>query len=245
MLVAVSTTTLEVCVDSADGLQASLTGGADRIELCSALALGGLTPSLGLMQLAASLPMPVYALIRPRPGDFCFTGDELQIMCSDIETAQHTDLSGVVLGASNADGTLDINTLATLCRTAGTMKKTLHRVIDTVPDPLQALEQAVELGFNNVLTSGGTISVEHGIDQLAKLHRQAEGRINIIAGAGLSPALVKPIARVGIRSFHSSCSILRKNDQQLVSMGFAASDSAGTDAMLVRQFKTLLSTLAD
>src|SRR5690606_30778488 len=107
-------TTLEICIDSPSGHAAAIAGGADRIELCSALALGGLTPSPGLMARAAKAPIPVHALIRPRAGDFSFTEDEIATMEADIDAARAAGLRGVVLGATHADGTLDAETLRRL-----------------------------------------------------------------------------------------------------------------------------------
>ncbi|MGL5010398.1 MAG: copper homeostasis protein CutC, partial [Paracoccaceae bacterium] len=134
---------IEICVDDAPGLAAAIAGGADRIELCAALALGGLTPSAGFRQHAASAPIPVYPMIRPRPGDFTFTDAEITLMEHDIVTARSLGLAGVVLGASHPDGTLDTNTLARLITAAGPLGLTLHRAFDLTPDPIAALDTAI------------------------------------------------------------------------------------------------------
>src|SRR5690606_28852103 len=125
---------LEVCVADAESLDAAITGGADRIELCSALEVGGLTPSPGLMRLAAAAPLPVYAMIRPRSGVFAFGSRETQIMLDDIATVREAGLAGVVLGASWPDGRLDADLLAKFTQASAGLGKTLHRAFDLVPD---------------------------------------------------------------------------------------------------------------
>src|SRR5262249_55198139 len=145
---------LEVCVDSPQGLDAAIAGGADRIELCSALELGGLTPTPGLIGRAAQAPIPVYAMIRPRPGNFVFGPADIDAMLLEVETIRHAGLAGVVLGASNADGSLDRLTLEKLMDGSSGMGTTLHRAFDLVPDLEEAVTIAVGLGFERILTSG-------------------------------------------------------------------------------------------
>ncbi|OED40513.1 hypothetical protein AB833_11960 [Chromatiales bacterium (ex Bugula neritina AB1)] len=235
--------TLEVCVDSVAGLQACIEGGADRIELCSALPLGGLTPSEGMMRLAAGCPLPVSAMVRPRDGDFYFSETEIELMCDDIHTVAHTGIDGVVLGAANTDNTLNCTALEKMAAAADGLSKTLHRVIDTLENPLPALEQAIELGFERILTSGGAPGVGEGTEQLTQLHRAARGRIEIIAGAGLAPELLQAIADCGIRSFHSSCSSIRPMDQRLVSLGFSSARHPETDVNLIKTYKSRFNTI--
>lgn len=235
---------LEVCIDDAHGLQACVEGGADRIELCSSLALGGLTPSVGLMQLAAQTNVPVFAMIRPRAGDFCFSDNELAVMRDDITAAIESGLAGVVLGVANDDHTLNIKALDTLSEAAGSMGKTLHRVIDTLSYPLVALDQSIDLGFDQVLSSGCKPSVEQGIDMLTKLHDRAQGRIEIMAGAGLMPPMVSEIHRLtGIEMFHASCRRCKKIGEPYYSLGFATPDLFETDAHLIRQYRSALAEL--
>jgi len=130
---------LEVCVDDIAGLEAAIEGGADRIELCSALALGGLTPSPGLMSAAQRSPVPCYAMIRPRAGGFVYSAAEIDIMTNDIYFAASSGLAGVVFGASLPDGRLDAETLITLSNAIGSMPRTLHRAFDLVPDMAEAI----------------------------------------------------------------------------------------------------------
>ncbi|MFT6302343.1 MAG: copper homeostasis protein [Granulosicoccus sp.] len=236
---------LEICVDDAQGLLACIKGGADRIELCSSLTLGGLTPSLGLMQLAAKYNVPVFAMIRPRAGNFCFSDNELDIMCDDIAAAAGSGLAGVVLGVANDDQTLNVNALKKLSQAAVGMGKTLHRVMDTLTNQIVALDQIIDLGFDQVLTSGGKPGVDQGLDMLVSLQDRAQGRIDIMAGAGLTPPMVSTIhQRTGIEMFHASCRRPVKIGEPFCSLGFASPDLYETDVNLIRQYKRVLAELA-
>lgn len=200
-------TLLEICVDDATGLATAITGGADRIELCSALELGGLTPGPGLMALASTAPIAVRAMIRPRPGDFVFGKADIATMLEDIAAARRAGLAGVVLGASLADGRLDIATLQTLVAAAVGLEKTLHRAIDLVPDMTEAVEQAVALGFDTILTSGRAMTALDGLTEIALAHHVARGRLTIMAGSGIGAGNARDIlARVPLGAIHGSCS---------------------------------------
>jgi copper homeostasis protein len=200
---------LEVCVDNVHGLAAALAGGADRIELCSALDIGGLTPSAGLLRAASSSPVPVVAMIRPRGGDFCFDEPETQLMLSDIDAVAAAGLQGVVLGASTPDGRLDRHILERLVARATDrgLRCALHRAIDLCPDPAQATGLAVDLGFERILTSGGARSAPEGLAGLQRCFDAAAGRIAIMPGAGIHPDNVDLLrARLPLTDVHASCS---------------------------------------
>lgn len=200
---------LEICVDSAAGLAAAVAGGADRIELCSALALGGLTPTHSLMRAAADAPVPVYSMIRPRPGDFTFDAADIALMEADIADAAAAGLAGVVLGASHADGRLDAKCLRCLREQTAALGlgATLHRAFDLAPDLEAALETAIALGFERVLSSGGTANVMQGLDRLVDLHTRAAGRISIMPGSGVNLSTINGIAaRLPVSEIHSSAS---------------------------------------
>jgi len=233
---------LEVCVDDAAGLEAAVDGGADRIELCSALALGGLTPTAGLMAMAANAPVPVYAMIRPRPGDFVFSASEVGMMDIEIDAARAAGLAGVVLGAGLANGRLDVDALEHLVARAGGMGLTLHRAFDLVPDFSEALESAIALGFERILTSGGEKTAPDGIAQLAVLVEQAAGRISIMPGSGVTSTTVAGVlSRLPVSEIHSSCSIAEPaQDQRVVSLGFAPSVARKTSAAIVAGLKAEL-----
>lgn len=230
------TITLEICVDSADGLAAAIAGGADRIELCSALALGGLTPSPGLMALAARAPIPVYAMIRPRDGDFVVSPGDLNQMRRDIDAARAAGLAGVVFGASEPRGALDVAALRHLAHHAAGLGRTLHRAFDLVPDRSEALETAIDLGFERILTSGGAPQASEALGALAGLVADAGERISIMPGAGVRPdnaALL--LSRTGAREIHASCRTAGPPPLEgATRLGFAATTGRGeTSAALV------------
>ncbi|ASY64929.1 Cytoplasmic copper homeostasis protein cutC [Sinorhizobium sojae CCBAU 05684] len=237
---------LEVCVDDAEGLKAAVEGGADRIELCSALAVGGLTPSAGLMACAKPPPVPVYAMIRPRPGDFTFSPAELDIMRGDIDAARRAGLAGVVLGASRPDGRLDERMLVKLTGHAAGLGLTLHRAFDLVPDFAEAIGIAAELGFERILTSGGAKSAPEAVDTLALLVELAAGRLSIMPGAGINPDTLDAILpQLEVNEVHSSCSVSElANERRVVDMGFGPPERRRTDAAMVRAMRERLSVLA-
>lgn len=234
---------LEVCVDNAAGLQAAVDGGADRIELCSALELGGLTPSFGLMKQAARIALPVYAMIRPRPGDFVFDANDLAIMRDDIAMAREAGLAGVVLGASQHDGQLDADLLAILVDHSYGLGPTLHRAFDcTGPNFVEAVETAIDLGFERILTSGGASSAVGGLPVLERVFEQAKGRISIMPGAGINAENVGMLrARLPLKEVHGSCSNpVRMALGSAADLGFAREGQRETDAALVRALKAAL-----
>jgi len=159
-----------------------------------------------MMQAAAHLDIPAYAMIRPRSGLFHFSADEVDIMCADIVTAREVGLAGVVLGAQGADGGLDPTVLRRLLDAAGALPATLHRVIDVVPDPLAALEQAIDLGFERVLTSGAAPEAPKGRDMIRAMVARADGRISVMPGCGLVAENVADLVRTtGVREVHAAC----------------------------------------
>jgi copper homeostasis protein len=229
---------LEVCVDTPAGLLAAVGAGADRIELCAALPLAGLTPSLGLMRLAAAQPVPSYAMIRPRTGDFVYDAADLDVMRRDIDAAREAGLPGVVFGAGHRSGALDENTLARLLGHAKGLRATLHRAFDLAPDLPAALETAVALGFERVLTSGGANTAPAGAARIADLNAQAGGRIAIMAGAGVTAAnAAELMRRTGVVELHASCSAsahVDDPDGRMVELGFLPPAMRETDAEAVR-----------
>jgi copper homeostasis protein len=233
---------LEVCVDSVDGLEAAIAGGADRIELCSALDLGGLTPTPGLIAAAARAPIPVYAMIRPHARSFVWSSAEAAAMLAEIDAVRAAGLAGVVLGAALPDGALDVALLETLRARAKGLGATLHRVFDLVPDFASALETAIALGFERVLTSGGAARAEDGLATLRALEQQAAGRIGIMPGSGVSAANVARIVReLGAKEVHASCRETHTHDDAKgVELGFFAARQGITSASAVQALKRAL-----
>lgn len=231
---------LEVCVDSAAGLAEAVAGGADRIELCAALAVGGLTPSAGLVGLAAGCGVPVMAMIRPRAGDFVWSEAEVAMMEAEIAAMRVAGLAGVVLGASLPDGRLDVPVLRRLVAAAEGLDLTLHRCFDLVPDMAVALEAAVALGFRRVLTSGGEATAEAGAARIGALVAQAVGRISVMPGAGVTAANAGVLTALGVGEIHSSCSEAREADGKVVALGFGPAVVRRTSAGRVRALKAAL-----
>lgn len=228
---------IEICVDSAACLSAAVSGGADRIELCSALALGGLTPSAGFMDQAAGCGVPVMAMIRPRAGGFHWSEAELQQMETDIATARGLGLAGVVIGALDPGGRLDAPALTRLLQAADGLDCTLHRCFDLVPDPAAALEVACALGIPRVLTSGGAATAPEGAARIGALLAQAAGRIRIMPGAGVTAQTAPGLVALGARELHASCSVGLPQPGRIVDLGFAPATGRQTDAALVRALR--------
>jgi copper homeostasis protein len=235
---------LEVCVDNAHGLAAAIAGGADRIELCAALETGGLTPSAGLLRLASAAPIPVVAMIRPRGGAFCYDAIEVDQMLGEIDAVAAVRLQGVVLGASLPSGDLDLVTLERLLRRARDhgLSATLHRAIDLCPDIALATRQAVDLGFERILTSGGALAAPLGIEGLLRCFDAAAGRITIMPGAGIGPDNVQLLMeRLPLREVHASCSVLSPaGSPQELAFGFDVAGRRQTSTARVAALVTAL-----
>ncbi len=238
---------LEVCVDTPAGLAAAIAGGADRIELCAALALQGLTPAPGLMALAAEAPIPIYPMIRPRNGDFCFAARDLDTMRRDIDAVRGYGLAGVAIGANRPNGELDIDALEMLTKHCDGLGMTLHRSFDFVTDQAASLETAIDLGFERILTSGGALTAEAGAEQIAALVSQANGRIAILAGAGVRASNVAELVRrTGVREVHGSFGgPLPGADpaSKLGAMGFVPPELRDTDQAAVAEVVRILRSL--
>lgn len=238
---------LEVCVDTPAGLAAAIAGGADRIELCAALTLQGLTPTPGLMALAAGAPIPIYPMIRPRNGDFCYDAGDLDAIRRDIDAVRGYGLAGVSIGANLPDGQLDLAALELLVEHCQGLGMTLHRAFDLVPDQSVALEAAIAFGFERVLTSGGALTAQAGAERIAALVQQADGRIGILAGAGVRPSNVADLVkRTGVREVHGSFSRPIPGADpasKLGEMGFVPPELRDTDEATVAEAVRVLRTL--
>jgi copper homeostasis protein len=233
---------LEVCVDDVAGLEAAVQGGADRIELCSSLEVGGLTASAGLMAEAGKLAVPVVALIRPRGGGFVYSEAEVRVMLRDIDLAAELGLAGVAIGALTSERTLDLAMLRRLAWHAEGLQLTLHRAFDLVRDPAAALEEAIALGFHRVLTSGGALKAPAGAAQLASLVERSRGRIRILAGSGITAGNVQELlSSTGVHEVHASCRVADvESSPELVAFGFAGPSGRATSATAVRELKRAL-----
>lgn len=236
---------LEVCVDSPVGLNAAIAGGADRIELCSSLAVGGLTPSPGFMALAAKSGRPARAMIRPRVGDYVYSEAEIDVMRGDIDAARAAGLAGVVIGASLPNWHLDEKTITRLAEHAKGLELTLNRTVDMSPDPLAAVDMVAALGFRSILTSGGSLKAPDGIQTIAAMVARAGTRVEILAGSGLNPGNVRMmVEKTHVREVHGSFAAPWPGiDEKLVRFGYIAPDARETSEAAVRQAKAALAAL--
>jgi len=194
----------EVCVDSAEAAVAAQEGGADRVELCSDLLEGGLTPSHGTLAVARRrLRIGIMAMVRPRGGDFCYSDTEFAVMREDLQEAKRLGADGVVFGLLNPDGSIDRDRTAELIALARPLPVTFHRAFDVTRDPFEALDTLIGLGIERVLTSGQEPSVLEGLDLITALVRRAAGRIIVMPGGGITERTIGRIAPAcGATEFH-------------------------------------------
>lgn len=197
---------LEICIASTeDGLTAQ-EGGADRVELNTALALGGLTPSPGtLLETRAALHIPIIVMIRPRPGGFCYSSYEFKVMQRDIDFALAHGADGIAFGLLTEAGCLDEPRCTALIRQAEGCELVFHRAFDVVPDPADTLERLIDLGVTRVLTSGQEPSALDGAANIARYLEQADGRIEVLPAGGINAStLADIVARTGCTQVHAS-----------------------------------------
>jgi copper homeostasis protein len=214
----------ELCAETIEACLMARDGGAHRIELCSGLSEGGITPSHGLIADAVERSgLPVHVLVRPRGGSFVYSPSEVEVMRRDIVHIKQLGAAGVVLGVLQCDGCVDVEKTTALVQLARPMKVTFHRAFDATPSLRQALEDVIATGADRVLTSGGEPNVVAGSGALAELVRLAGERIQIAVGGGLRLQNAASVARATqAKHFHGS---LRRRLKQPASSGETASDS--------------------
>lgn len=197
---------VEVAVDSVAGALAAATAGADRVELCHDLDAGGLTPSLGLFDaVRAAVRVPVFVMIRPRPGDFLFDPGEIAVMQRDVVHLRTAGAGGIVTGALRADGAIDGEAMRELIATAAPLPVTCHRAFDLCASAAPALDALIALGVARVLTSGQAANALAGADLIRTCVQQAAGRLVVMAGGGVRDHNVRElIDRTGVREVHLS-----------------------------------------
>ena len=197
---------LEACVDSPESAKAAERGGADRLELCGHLIIGGVTPDEWLYRsVREHSSLPTRVLIRPRFGDFCYTEEEFQIMEHQVSHFRKLGADAVVIGCLKEDGSLDLERMKRLVDLAGDMEITLHRAFDVCRDPEKVLEQTISLGIGTILTSGQKESALKGADCLKRLQLIAGDRITLMAGAGIRAASIEKLyPMTGIYAYHMS-----------------------------------------
>jgi copper homeostasis protein len=217
---------LEACVDSVQSAIEAQKGGADRVELCGNLIIGGTSPGKALFQQVRKYTdLKIRVLLRPRFGDFCYDDYEFAMMQEDTQMYRELGADGLVTGILTPDGTLNMQQMKALADTAGKMDVALHRAFDVSWDPFVTLEQAVSLGLKTILTSGMKNSAWEGRDLLKSLVNESDGRIEIMAGAGISPEVIRELVPyTGVTACHMSGKIVRDSRMEFrrdgVSMGF-------------------------
>lgn len=239
---------LEIAAGSLGSALAAQAGGADRIELCANLGEGGTTPSHGALAVARDrVRVPLYAIIRPRAGDFCYDAADIEVMRRDVESCVALGYDGVVIGALEVDGEVDEATCRALIDAASTIGVTFHRAFDVARDRQAALEAIVALGCERVLTSGAAESALAGADAIAATVRQASSRIRVMAGAGITPNNIGDVMRrSNAHEFHASARSLHaspsRRDHGLPGLD---ADRQETDAGVVRAMLEALERAQD
>lgn len=204
---------LECCVDSVESAMIATKGGANRLELCSNLIIGGTTPSKGLfLETRKNCSNRIHALIRPRFGDFCYSDYEFNVMKEEVTMFQELGAEGIVIGILKKDGNLDILRMEQLIKEAGNMSVTLHRAFDVCKNPFQVLSEAKTLGINTILTSGQKNNCIEGKALLAELVTKSEGDIDILVAGGVNAKVIQrlyPITKA--TSYHMSGKIIKES----------------------------------
>lgn len=236
----------EICASSFESARNAQLAGANRIELCSELGIGGVTPSYGLIKkIMEELTIQNCVLIRPRSGNFTYTDEEFDVMLRDVAFCRELRCQGVVTGVLKADNTIDEARTEQLMEVAGDIDFIYHRAFDCTPDPIAALKTLKKLGVKRILTSGGKKSAVEGLDLLKELNSIAGGKLTIMPGGGINPQTVLKIREAGFDEVHFSATVFEKAPNQLP---FSFNTAAFLDESVrpisgVEQIKTIMEAL--
>jgi len=227
---------LEICVESVEAALEAEAGGADRIELCADLAVGGVTPSTAVMMRARNcLKLPLHVIVRPRAGDFVYSAGEFGEMKEQIKLAQQCGMNGIVVGILNAARRVDVQRTSELVQMAHPLPVTFHRAFDESCDLLEALEDVIQTGAVRLLTSGGRASAIEGESVLAEIVERSAGRIRIMPGAGINASNALSLIRgTGVREIHASLGLANR------AVSSADFNAGASLRQRVRELKTLL-----
>lgn len=243
---------LEACIDSVESACLAAEGGADRLELCSNLIIGGTTPDLALFELVHELVQTeVNVLIRPRYGDFLYTDYEYEMICRDVRAFRKMGADGVVVGCLTAEGYLDVERMKKLRELAGPMNITLHRAFDVCREPAKTLSEAIEIGVNTILTSGQRNTCTEGRELIRELIGLAEGRLDILVGSGVNADIIRSlIPEIGAASFHMTGKVVldsgmtyRKDGVSMGIPGIGEYEIFRTDKEEIRRAKAVMEEL--
>ena len=204
---------IEICCGSIQSAANAKAGGAVRVELCQGLVEGGTTPSPATIDYAVKeLGLQVFVLVRPRGGDFCYNELEIRTMEEDVAYCKKAGAAGIVVGFLHPDGSIDTELTRRFVELSAPLPVTFHRAFDRCPEPLKALEQIIDCGCKRILTSGCKPTAMEGADMLKQLVKQADGRITILAGSGVTPDNVLELKqKTGAQEIHGSCKITRQD----------------------------------
>ncbi len=240
---------LECCVDSVESAICAKEGGADRLELCANLVIGGTTPTMALFEeVRSAVDLKIHVLIRPRFGDFLYSPYEEEMICKEIDAFAHAGADGVVIGSLLPDGSLHTGQMERFLSHAGTLSVTLHRAFDMCRDPFRALDQAKALGIDTILTSGQAPACVDAVSRMQQLCSAAKDDITILAGAGINEEAVKLLLQeTDLSAFHMSGKTVKNSGMSYrnpaVSMGLPGMSEYEiwqTDAAQVRAVRRLL-----
>lgn len=197
---------MEICIDCLESARNAIEGGATRLEVCSALSEGGLTPTPGLVQTVKSFSaLPIYAMLRLRPGNFVYTQEEMDVMLHDLRILKDHGVDGFAFGALTSNGEINLTFCKSVLSAAHPLPLTFHRAFDEVNDPLSSLETLIDLGFERILTSGQKDTAEEGLPLIQRLVQAARNRIVIMPGSGIAEHNISKVKAIsGAKEFHAS-----------------------------------------
>ncbi|MFM7176875.1 MAG: copper homeostasis protein CutC [Bacteroidota bacterium] len=236
---------LEVCAEGVEMSVAADQAGATRIELCAAIAQGGITPSAGIIeQVCKTVSCPVHVMIRPRAGDFLYSSYDIDAMAEDIRLAKDLGAEAVVFGLLDTDGMIDTNKCEKLLDAAEGMKKVFHRAFDMAADPYGSFNMIQELGFDVLLTSGRRQTAKDGMEVIRQLVLRKKSNIQIMAGSGVSPTNAALLTSTGIQALHFTCKKItgggmRYQNRELQSMGSADQDEFAVEIFDIDKFNNI------
>ena len=238
---------IEVCCSSLKEVLEAERAGAFRVELCGAIALGGITPSYGVIRsvVEAVTTIKVNVLIRVREGGFCYSDEEVEAMCRDIEFCREVGVDGVVIGALTAEGEIDIVACRKMMAAAQGMSVTFHRAFDVCRNGEKALEDIISLGCDRLLTSGMEQDAEQGATYIAKLVEQAAGRIVIMPGAGIRPSNIAMIEKITAATEFHSTAAANIPDQAFASSKLSFATDGEGKGLLRRSQSEIISELVN
>ncbi|XP_076166145.1 copper homeostasis protein cutC homolog [Ptiloglossa arizonensis] len=234
---------MEICVDRLESARNAIEGGATRLEVCSALTEGGLTPSPGLVKKIKSFsPIPLYVMLRSRSGDFVYAREDMDVMLHDLRILKDHGADGFVFGALTSSNRINVEFCRDVLSAASPLPVTFHRAFDEIDDPLQSLETLIELGFERILTSGQRDTAEEGLELIRSLVQRAQGRIIVVPGSGITKDNIVKVKRVSrAKEFHASAKKMVSGGGNAVKIGSSKEIGATvTDCELVRELVELV-----